>query len=182
MSMLGRLLRRTGDGDGDLFVEPMRRRHLSAIMPIEESSYPRPWSVGVFQSELEMARRDERTYLVARSGGELVGYAGLMYVVDDAHVTNIAIAASHRRAGIATRLLAELAWQAIERQCAALTLEVRVSNVGAQALYRSFGFVPAGVRKRYYENVEDAIVMWCSDIALPEYAARLHELCPEATP
>ena len=70
--------------------------------------------------------------------------------------------------GIGTRLLAELAWAAIERGCAAMTLEVRVTNVGAQELYRRFGFAPAGVRKRYYENTEDAIVMWCHDIDTPE--------------
>ena len=57
---------------------------------------------------------------------------------------------------------------------------MRVSNTGAQALYRAFGFAPAGVRKKYYENVEDAIVMWCHDIAEPEYRDRLRELCPEA--
>ena len=85
-----------------------------------------------------------------------------------------------QRQGIATRLLAELTWAAIARDCHALTLEVRVTNTGAQALYREFGFVPAGVRKKYYENVEDAIVMWCNDVALPEYHERLRELCPEA--
>jgi ribosomal-protein-alanine N-acetyltransferase len=79
-------------------------------------------------------------------------------------------------------LLAGLAWEAIERSCEAMTLEVRVSNVGAQALYRSFGFVPAGVRQRYYENTEDAIVMWCHDIGTAEFADRLTDLCPEAVP
>jgi ribosomal-protein-alanine N-acetyltransferase len=79
-------------------------------------------------------------------------------------------------------LLAALAWEARRRGCEALTLEVRVSNTGAQALYRSFGFVPAGVRQRYYENTEDAIVMWCHDICEPEFAQRLTALCPEAAP
>jgi len=178
VSVLARLLGRA-DGGG-LTIEPLRRRHLTAIMPIEDASYPKPWTIGVFNSEIEMMRRGERHYLVARDGAELVGYAGLMFVVDDAHVTNIAVAQQRQRQGIATRLLAELAWAAIDRGCAALTLEVRVSNVGAQALYREFGFVPAGVRKKYYENVEDAIVMWCNDVALPEYHERLRERCPEA--
>jgi ribosomal-protein-alanine N-acetyltransferase len=57
-----------------------------------------------------------------------------------------------------------------------LTLEVRVSSTGAQELYRKFGFGPAGVRKRYYENTEDAIVMWCHDIQTEEYARRLREV------
>jgi ribosomal-protein-alanine N-acetyltransferase len=77
---------------------------------------------------------------------------------------------------VATKLLASLATVAIERGCIALTLEVRVSSTGAQALYRKFGFAPAGVRKRYYENTEDAIVMWCHDIQSGEYGARLREL------
>ena len=179
MSVLSRLLGRTG-GDAELVVEPMRRRDVAAIETIEQVSYPRPWSPAVFHSEIEMARRGERHYLVARRDGALVGYAGLMFVVGDAHVTNIACAPSQQRSGVATRLLAELAWEAIRRDCSALTLEVRVSNVGAQALYHRFGFAPVGVRKNYYENVEDAIVMWCHDIADEPYRSRLAELCPEA--
>ena len=177
MSVLARLLRRT---DGVLTIEPMRRRHLSAVMPIELVSYPRPWPIGVFQSEIEMMRRGERHYLVAREDGAVVGYGGLMFVLDDAHVTNIAVAAKRQRSGIATRILAELAWQAIAHGCQALTLEVRASNTAAQALYHQFGFVPAGVRQKYYENADDAIVMWCNDLALPEYRERLRALSPEA--
>ena len=179
MSVLSRLLGRTGD-DAELVVEPMRRRDLAAIQVIEQVSYPKPWTITVFQSEIEMARRGERCYLVARRDGDLVGYAGLMFVVGDAHVTNIASAPARQRTGVATRLLAELAWEAIARECQAMTLEVRVSNTGAQALYRNFGFAPVGIRQKYYENVEDAIVMWCHDIAEPAYRQRLADLCPEA--
>jgi [ribosomal protein S18]-alanine N-acetyltransferase len=179
VSVISRLLGRL-DGEYDLSIEPLRRRDVPAMMAIEQVSYPKPWTRNVFLSEIDMARRGQRHYVVARRGIELVGYAGLMFAVDDAHVTNIACAAAHRRSGVGTRLLAELAWEAIERDCPALTLEVRDSNVGAQALYREFGFVPVGVRKRYYENTEDAIVMWCHDISLPPYRDRLAELCPEA--
>jgi len=154
MSMLAKLLGRDGAG---LEVEPLRKKHLPDIMPIEQASYPRPWTPGVFQSELELARRGERHYLVARDGNEVVGYGGVMFVVDDAHVTNIAVAGERRRQGVATRLLAELAWEAIARGCHALTLEVRISNVGA----------------RYYENIEDAIIMWCNDIQGDEYRVLL---------
>ena len=110
----------------------------------------------------------------------MIGYAGLWISPDPAgdqgHITNIAVAADHRRRGVATRLLGSLAAMAIERGCIALTLEVRVSSTGAQELYRRFGFAPAGVRKRYYENTEDAIVMWCHDIQSDDYARRLREL------
>ena len=72
-------------------------------MPIEQASYPKPWTLNVFHSELEMMRRGERTYLVATQGKTLVGYAGELYAGDDAHVTNIAVgtpvaAAGHRHA------------------------------------------------------------------------------------
>jgi [ribosomal protein S18]-alanine N-acetyltransferase len=179
MSMLARLMPR-GASDSGVVVEPMRRKHIAKLMPIERASYPRPWTEGVFQSELDQARRDQRHYLVARVGREVAAYGGLMFALDEAHVTNIAVHPDHRRQRLGTRLLAELAHEAIRRNCTAMTLEVRVSNVAAQALYREFGFVPAGVRQRYYENTEDAMVMWCHDIALPEYMSRLQQLCPEA--
>ena len=181
MSMrLPRLLRRPGDDGDGIVIEPMRKRHIDEMMPIERVSYPKPWTAATFTSELEMAKRGERAYVVARCAGVLVGYAGLMYVVDDAHVTNIAVAPAQQRHGVATRLLAELAWTALQRRCQALTLEVRVTNTRAQQLYRRFGFVPAGIRQRYYENTDDAIVMWCNEIDTDAYRRRLRELCPEA--
>ena len=179
MSVISRLLRRA-DGDAETMIEPMRRRDLPSILAIENVSYPKPWTPGVFQSEIELSRLGERFYIVARRDQRLVGYAGSMFVVGDAHVTNIAAAPELRRSGIATRLLAELAWEAVRRECQALTLEVRSSNTGAQALYRRFGFAPVGIRQKYYENTEDAIVMWCHEIAEPRYRERLAELCPEA--
>lgn len=180
MSALSRLLWR--DSGEHLVIEAMRRRHLADVLAIEQASYPKPWSRNVFLSEIEMARKGERHYLVARAGGTVVGYAGLMFVTDDAHVTNIAVGGDHQRCGVATRLLAELAWEARRRGSEAMTLEVRVSNTGAQALYRKFGFVPAGVRQRYYENTEDAIVMWCHDIRTDAFAERLGVLSPESVP
>ena len=179
MSVLSWLLRRPG-GDLAISVEPMRRKDLSDIGPIEQVSYPRPWSLNIFHSEIELARHGERYYVVARRDGDLVGYAGMMFAVGDAHVTNIATSPAHHRTGVATRLLAELAWESIARGCSAMTLEVRVTNTAAQALYRNFGFAPVGVRQKYYENVDDAMVMWCHEISESMYRDRLRELCPEA--
>ncbi|NDG67361.1 MAG: hypothetical protein EBY23_10730 [Actinobacteria bacterium] len=129
-----------------LDIVPMRRKHLKAIMPIEEVVYPRPWTLGVFHAEIELVRREQRFYIVGQIGEEVVGYGGLLFTPDDAH------------------------------ECQALTLEVRMSNTPAQELYRRFGFVPAGVRKKYYENVEDAMVMWCHEVSSFEYGARLREI------
>lgn len=180
MSVVERLLARGRVVGRGVTIEPMRRRHLREVMPIEHDAYPRPWGRAVFESELDQVHDGTRSYVVARRGRQVVGYAGLWFVADpggsQAHVTNIVVAADERRRGVATRLMLHMARTAIDRGCVAWTLEVRASNAGAQELYRRFGFVPAGVRKQYYENVEDAIVMWCHDIATPEYAARLDGL------
>ena len=95
---------------------------------------------------------------------------------DDAHITNIAVDPKRQRRHIGARLLLHQARFAADRGCSNLTLEVRKSNTPAQELYRRFGFVPAGIRKNYYEGVEDAIVMWCNDIHSHEYAQRLRTL------
>lgn len=155
-------------------ISPMRRRHLRAVMRIENQVYPRPWTLSLFSGEI--AQRETRCYLVARVGTTVVGYAGQLYTGADAHVTNIAVDPTWHRYAVGTRLLVALTRKALARSARNLTLEVRVSNTGAQAMYRRFGFVPAGIRRKYYENVEDGIVMWCHDIDGPEHRARLAEL------
>ena len=172
--MLSRLLDRPWAGG--IVIEPMRHRHVGQALAIERTAYPKPWSARVFHDELDQARDGARHYLIARRGRTVVGYAGLMFVADEAHVTNIVVHPQHRRTGIATRLLGRLAAAAIERGCHAWTLEVRASSTGAQELYRRFRFMPVGVRARYYEGTEDAIVMWCHDIQSEAYARRLAEL------
>ena len=96
-----------------------------------------------------------------------------MLAPDSAHVTNIAVDPLQQRSGVGTRLLLALARDAIAMAAPALTLEVRVGNVAALQLYERFGFAPAGIRKRYYEGRDDAIVMWAHDIGQPAYADRL---------
>lgn len=180
--MLGRLLRLRRDparaaeqaADHDvLTIVPMHRSHLREVMEIERTAYPRPWTEGVFADELAMQSRGSRHYLVAMLGGRVVGYGGMIYMDDAAHVTNVAVDAALRRRGVATELMLELAWEARRVGMASLTLEVRDSNVSAQSLYRRFGFVPVGIRAKYYENRDDAIVMWCSDIQGDEFLGRL---------
>src|SRR5215813_13259156 len=126
-------------------VQPMRRRHLRSVLRIEQLVYPKPWTMALFLSEL--ALRSTRAYYVARVGRELVGYAGLMTTLEEGHVTTIAVDPVRQREKIGTRLLLVLARDAIIRGATALTLEVRMSNTGAQDLYRRFGFAPVGVRK-----------------------------------
>lgn len=181
MSVIPRFLQRSDGSPADgIVIEPMRRRHLREIMPIEIDAYPKSWSRSVFEGEIDQVRNGSRYYVVARDGRRVVGYAGLWIVVDpdgdQAHVTNIVVAPARRREGIASRLMSDLAAAAIDRGCVAWTLEVRATSTGAHELYRKFGFAPAGVRTRYYENREDAIVMWCHGIQSDEYAARLDDL------
>jgi ribosomal-protein-alanine N-acetyltransferase len=156
-------------------ITTMRRRHLRSVLRIENTVYPRPWSLGLFMSEL--AIRTGRVYVVARVGQAVVGYAGLLFSVDDGHVTTIAVDPAWQREKIGTRLLLELSRRAIAQGAKNLTLEVRVSNDGAQAMYKAFGYAPAGVRKGYYiESNEDAIVMWAHDVDLAAYGDRLDEI------
>jgi ribosomal-protein-alanine N-acetyltransferase len=156
-------------------ITAMRRRHLRGVLRIENEVYPRPWSLGLFMSEL--AIRTGRIYLVARVGPTVVGYAGMLFSVDDGHVTTIAVDPSWHRDKIGTRLLLHLLRRGVAGGAKNFTLEVRMSNEGAQALYRRFGFAPAGVRKGYYvETNEDAMIMWAHDVDGPEYQARLERI------
>jgi ribosomal-protein-alanine N-acetyltransferase len=156
-------------------IGPMRRHHVRQILRIERQVYPRPWSAAVFAGEIDQIGRG-RSYLVARIGRRLVGYGGLMIAPDSAHITNIAVDPDRQHLGIGSKLLLALAREAQRLGAPALTLEVRVSNAPAQRLYRRFGFVPVGVRKRYYEGTEDAIVMWAHEIGQPPYEARLRAI------
>lgn len=159
-------------------VTPMRRRHLRQVVRIDHQVYPRPWSLGLYLGELSTT--DGRSYLVARQGTQVVGYAGLMVIAGDAHVTTVAVAPAHQHQGFATRLLVVLARDAVALGAERVTLEVRASNQAAQRLYSRFGFAPAGVRKAYYvDNREDAVIMWAIDVGSSGYAERLARI--EAT-
>ena len=169
--MAARVDRPTPD-EVTVVLSPMRRRHLRSVLRIEAQVYPRPWSLSLFMSEL--ALRTSRAYVVARVEGFVAGYAGMMLAGEDAHITTIAVDPEWHRYKIGTRLLLHLVRDAITREARHVTLEVRVSNHSAQALYRLFGFRPAGVRKNYYaETNEDALVMWADDVDQPEYTRRL---------
>jgi len=153
-------------------VQPMRRRHVRSVLRIEAQVYPRPWTAALFQSEL--ALRETRAYYVARVGHAVVGYGGLMMTLDDGHITTLAVDPAWHRHHVGTRLLLVLAREAIARGATALTLEVRLSNQAAQALYRRFGFEPVGVRRGYYQDTgEDALIMWARGVRELAYAELL---------
>lgn len=153
-------------------VVPMRRRHLRGVMAIETRVYPRPWSPNLFLAE--MADPVHRCYLVAREKGNVLGYGGIICYGDEAHVTNIAVDPTHHRRHVGTRILHDLARGGIALGAEAISLEVRVTNWGAQRLYARFGFMPVGIRRNYYqESREDALIMWANDVRSEAYDLRL---------
>lgn len=159
----------------EIEVTRMRRRHLKGVMAIERQVYPRPWSPSLFLSEMTAGRG--RCYVVALEGRTVVGYGGLINYGDEAHVTTIAVDPKLHRRKIGTRLLYELIAEAARMGSTAVSLEVRVTNWGAQRMYARFGFRPVGVRKNYYqETSEDAVVMWTDDIRSPEYRHLLKQI------
>ncbi|MGH2747236.1 MAG: ribosomal protein S18-alanine N-acetyltransferase [Actinomycetota bacterium] len=150
----------------------MRRRHLRRVLAIEGRVYPRPWSASLFLSEL--GQRSTRTYLVARYEGVVIGYAGMMLTGREAHITNIAVDPDFQGLKVGTRLLIALLTEGVARGAGVISLEVRVSNQSAQAMYTKFGFSITGVRKGYYiETNEDAYVMVVEDAASTEFRKRL---------
>ena len=167
------------DEQAELEIQRMRRRHLKGVMAIERQVYPRPWSPNLFLSEMNELRN--RGYFVAKAGKEVVGYGGMMVYGDEAHITTIAVDPAWHRRKIRTRLMYELLHEGLRLGAKAVSLEVRVSNWGAQRLYQQFGFRPVGVRKNYYqETSEDALVMWVEDVRSAEYRERLEEIIGEA--
>jgi [ribosomal protein S18]-alanine N-acetyltransferase len=156
----------------------MRRRHLRGVMAIERQVYARPWSPNLFVAE--MTETSNRCYLVARVDKTVVGYGGLICYGDEAHVTNIAVDPQQHRLGIGTRLLHELLTEAIGMGGHAVSLEVRVTNWGAQRLYGRFGFRPVGIRRNYYQELhEDALIMWTDDIRTTAFTRRLDEIAAD---
>lgn len=150
-------------------LRPMTPADVAAVAGLEQVSFTEPWSPAAYFEELA---RDDRIYLVIEEGSSILAAGGMMLVEDDAHVMTLAVAPEHRRRGEGTRLLLGLIDAALERGATSLTLEVRASNDAAIGLYRRFGFETVGVRPGYYEG-EDAVIMWVTEAATPEYRSLL---------
>lgn len=140
-------------------IRPVRRGDLAALVLIETEQFPEPWSRRMLLDEI--TNTENRRYTVAVENHSVVGYLGVMFVLDEMHVNTIGVRVVDEGRGVATSLLEELWPVAIERGVLRATLEVAASNVRAQGLYRRFGFAPVGVRKNYYARIgEDALVLW----------------------
>jgi [ribosomal protein S18]-alanine N-acetyltransferase len=148
----------------------LKLRDLSAIEVIERSAYPTPWSRSMFAGELAKPSSICLGAIEADTT-DLVGYLIISRYVDAWHVMNLAVAESHRRRGIATRLMERLFEMTSGDGRRGYTLEVRVSNEAAIKLYESLGFKARGVRRGYYtDNREDALIMWKDPVREPASA------------
>ena len=156
-------------------VAPMAIDDVETVQAIELASFSAPWPPNAYLTELQTNRLAH--YMVIRVGSDVVGYAGLWLMVDEAHVTTFAIHPDWRRRHLGDRLLLALIDIALDRRAAEATLEVRLSNLPARRLYEKFGFRPVGIRPRYYtDNQEDALIMTTDRLDGPVMSERLAHL------
>ena len=170
----------------DYAIRPMAKEDIPEVEALEREAFPTQTPATSFHRELTNRLTG---YLVAYhnrpeagagptgSQREILGYAGLWFMVDEAHLTALAVGEAHRRRGIGRRLLMASLKLAIEKKATLMTLEVRVSNREARALYEKFGFKRVGVRRAYYtDNREDAFLMTVESIDATDYRATLEAL------
>lgn len=161
---------------------PLSVDNVAEVAELEALVSPEPWSESLFAGELGM-HASARNWLVLRDGAAaVVGFGGMMFVENEGHLMNIAVHPDRRRNGHAADLLVRLTNDAIVRGITDITLEVRSNNDAALALYRRFGYAPAGLRRKYYVDGQDAIIMWANDIDSSTYSHRLTQAVAQQTP
>lgn len=139
-------------------IDLMKEEDIDGILDISSLSFSTSWSKESYIQELS---NPVAKYFIAKLDDKVVGFAGTWIVLDEAHITNIAVHPNYRKQGIASKLLKELLSYCRKHRCTAFTLEVRSGNEAAKALYRKHNFKQDGIRKGYYQdNKEDAILMW----------------------
>lgn len=132
---------------------------IEAIVALEETCFSTPWSRDSLYKD--MTENPRVMYLIAESGGEVLGYMGLWQIMDEGHINNVAVFPAYRRRHVASKILSTMLELSEKRGIRSHTLEVRTGNAAAQKLYRNFGFAEEGLRKGYYEDTaEDALIMW----------------------
>ncbi|WP_353654870.1 ribosomal protein S18-alanine N-acetyltransferase [Clostridium sp. CCUG 7971] len=144
--------------ENNLVIEMMTSKDIDGVFEVEKNCFEHYWSKDAFSKEL---KNDVARYLVAKIDGKVVGYVGIWFVMDEGHITNVAVHSDYRGRKIGDELVKELVKLCKENNIVSMTLEVRVSNIVAQNLYKKYGFKLAGIRKEYYsDNKEDAMIMW----------------------
>lgn len=144
-------------------IRPMTPQDIDSVLLVEQQSFSQPWSRRAFEAEMEdnsLAR-----YLVLEDAEKIIGYAGLWLILDEAHITNIAVLPAYQGQGLGERLMTSLINCAKNQGATSMTLEVRVSNAVARSLYTKLGFEIRGRRRQYYsETKEDALIMWLENL------------------
>ncbi|AJQ28344.1 MULTISPECIES: ribosomal protein S18-alanine N-acetyltransferase [Pelosinus] len=145
-----------------MMVRRMNTLDIDGVLAVEQQSFTTPWSREGFVNEMN---NELSYYLVMVEAGKIIGYAGMWLIVDEAHVTNVAILPTYRGKRLGERLMSALLEHAKNRGAVRMTLEVRASNTVAQGLYSKFGFTSQGRRRNYYTDTkEDALIMWCEKL------------------
>ncbi len=152
-----------GDLEMDLLIRGIVEDDIDEIVEIEKECFPTPWSRDAFLTEIRENKLAK--YLVVEIDGEVAGYGGMWLILNEGHITNIAVREKYRGLGIGNRILEGLIYYCASKNIQNMTLEVRKSNIVAQNLYKKYKFVEYGVRPRYYaDNNEDALIMWRTNI------------------
>ncbi len=141
-----------------LVIRHLSEKDIEGIVEVEEICFPTPWSKNAFQKELEnkLAR-----YMIVEMENKIVAYGGIWFIVDEGHITNIAVHPEYRGLGLGNEIVEALVKECKKNNIISMTLEVRASNHVAQNLYKKYGFKLAGIRPEYYtDNREDALIMW----------------------
>lgn len=142
-----------------IIARKMELRDVDAVVDIEENSFPIPWTKNSFVTEL--TKNKLARYCVVEVDGVIAAYGGMWLVVDEAHITNIAVHPKYRGIGAGKKIVEALIEEGKKINIYKMTLEVRRSNIVAQELYKKYDFMFCGVRPGYYhDNGEDAIIMW----------------------
>jgi ribosomal-protein-alanine N-acetyltransferase len=141
----------------NLVVEPMTAENLLEVVEINNLCLTTPWSFESLKNELE---NKFCKYIVIKKDDVVIGYAGLWLIIDEAHITNIAVDPDYRGIGASNVLMDNIIKICVERNIPSITLEVRENNIVARNLYYKYGFIEEGLRKNYYGENQNAIIMW----------------------
>lgn len=141
-----------------ILIEKMDLKHIDEVHKIECECFSIPWSKTSFENEIE--KNKMAIYLVVTENEKVLGYGGMWHVINEGHITNIAVSNAYRKRGICTKIIEEFVKIANLKEMIGITLEVRKSNESALRLYKKLGFLLEGIRKEYYDDREDAIIMW----------------------